>query len=103
MALQNINIKKVMDTNKIKIESINDLTKSKLQDFILTLSPDEQNKLKQYIKDRKPKNTNGVFMMTRAYIYNNYFKIKEEEKSDNCFNFSTVKKEPTFADFLANL
>jgi hypothetical protein len=101
MATQNINVKKMMDP-KLQINSINELTKQKLQEFIATLSKDEQIKLKQYITERKPKNTNGVFMMTRAYIYNNYFKLKETN-NDNYFSFSAPKKEPTFADFLANL
>ena len=100
MAAQNINVKKMMDS-KLQVNSINDLTKQKLQEFITTLPKDEQIKLKQYITERRPKNTNGVFMMTRAYIYNNYF--KQKETNDNYFNFSATKKEPTFADFLANL
>ena len=98
MAKQNINVKSMID-NTLHVENINEITKEKLQNFIKTLPRDEINKLKQHIAMNHPKNSNGTFMMARAYVYNNYVK----PRTDDSYSFNSSGKEPSFAEFLDNL
>jgi PBP1b-binding outer membrane lipoprotein LpoB len=97
MAKTNINVKSMID-NPLHVENINEITKEKLQNFVSTLPRDEINALKQHIAMNHPKNSNGTFMMARAYIYNKYVKPQPVMYGTN-----KLGKEQSFQEFLENL
>lgn len=80
-----------MDINSIK--TINDLKRDVLEEFIADLPREDKEKLRNFLKERPQKNAAGVFTITRAYIFNTYFRKTPVEK----------KRTTTFADNLEKL
>ena len=72
-----------MQTNN-SINTINDLTKETLLQYIADLPREERNKLKKYLADNpeKTKTPQGAWSTTRGYIWNTYF-AKKPVKNKN--------------------
>lgn len=94
-------IKKVMNSTMGQFIDPNKLTKQDLKKIISTLSREEINQMKAYVNNKCPKNSNGSFFVTRAYLYNRYIKPQNENNKD--MGYSPKHTEDTFLDFLNSL
>ena len=79
-----------IDVNNIKF---NDLTRDFIEDFISKMTPEEKNKLKQYIDENPRDSSSKLFVVVKSYIYRTYFKKEPIQE----------KKKILFSDALNNL
>lgn len=64
------------------INSINDLKRNVLEEFIKSLPNEDKINLKKFIQEHPQTNAAGVFATVRAYVFNTYFRktpIKERK------------------------
>lgn len=75
------------------INSINDLKRNILEEFIKSLPNEDKINLKKFIQEHPQTNAAGVFATVRAYIFNTYFRKTPMKE----------KKAASFADTLDSL
>ena len=75
------------------IKSINELKRDVLENFIRDLPTEDKINLKRFLEEHPQTNAAGIFTVTRAYIFNTYFRKTPKKETKN----------KTFADTLQDL
>lgn len=70
----------------------NDMTRDFLEEFISKMSKEDKKQLKEYIETHPRDSSSSMFAMVKSYIYNMYFRPKN--------NLELKNRNSTFADTL---
>ena len=77
------------------IKTFNDIDRTFLEEFLITLPKEDKEKLKEYLANNpKPERASAVFTLVKSYVWNTYFKTTPE---------TNKRHTNTFADELDDL